>query len=95
SWSNAEAWGLVEQIRTRAGLSAETNRNEDTFFAERGREMFQESIRRTDLIRFNRWGNAWWEKSAHTDSYKNIMPIPLDQINASAAGVPLVQNPGY
>lgn len=95
SWSNAEAWALVEQVRTRAGLSAETNRNEDTFFAERGREMFQESIRRTDLIRFNRWGNAWWEKSAHTDSYKNIMPIPLDQINASAAGVPLVQNPGY
>ncbi|MEQ8474161.1 MAG: RagB/SusD family nutrient uptake outer membrane protein [Marinoscillum sp.] len=95
TWTNAEAWGLVNQVRERADLDPETNPSMDTFFAERGREMFQESLRRTDLIRFGRWGNAWWEKSAHSDPNKNIMPIPLDQINASQAGVPLTQNPGY
>jgi hypothetical protein len=54
--------------------------------------MFQESIRRTDLIRFDKWGAAWWEKPAHTSSFKNVMPIPLDQINADPT---LTQNSGY
>ena len=65
----------------------------DQFLAERGREMFQESIRRTDLIRFNKWGTAWWEKAAHNNPNLNIFPIPNDQIQA-AAGT-LTQNPGY
>lgn len=94
-WANTEAWTLVNQIRARAGLAAETAPGEDTFFEERGREVFQESLRRTDLIRFGRWGDAWWEKAAHTDAFKNVMPIPNDQINAADPAFPLVQNPGY
>ena len=92
-WANAEAWGLVNQVRARAGLAAEASPSESTFFAERGREVFQEALRRTDLIRFGKWGDAWWEKAAHSDAYKNLMPIPNDQINAS--GGTLSQNPGY
>jgi hypothetical protein len=93
NWDNAEARALVNQIRTRAGVAAFTAMTEDSFFAERGREMFQESLRRTDLIRFNRWGNAWWEKAAHSDGFKTVMPIPQDQINAANGA--LSQNQGY
>ncbi len=86
----------VNQLRTRADVDEFTTITEDEFLAERGRELFQESLRRTDLIRFGAWGDAWWEKPAHSDDYKNIFPIPLDQINASASETyPLAQNPGY
>ncbi|MGA1465174.1 MAG: RagB/SusD family nutrient uptake outer membrane protein, partial [Balneolaceae bacterium] len=68
--------------------------NASTFEDERAKEMFQESIRRTDQIRFNSWGEAWWEKAAHSNDYKNIMPIPLDQINATTDGS-LTQHPDY
>ncbi|MFT6135793.1 MAG: hypothetical protein ACJAZM_002294 [Cyclobacteriaceae bacterium] len=87
---------LVNQVRTRAGMPAYTALTGEEFYAERGREVFQESLRRTDMIRFDTWGNAWWEKPAHSDAFKNIMPIPLEQINASLNGdIALIQNPGY
>jgi hypothetical protein len=87
---------LINQLRTRAGVAPLGSLTEGTILAERGRELFQEAIRRTDLIRFEVWGNAWWEKSAHSDSYKILMPIPIEQINATAGtAFPLTQNPGY
>lgn len=95
NWSHPTTIELVNQIKTRADIPTVTSLNEDEFFDERGREVFQESLRRTDLIRFGKWGDAWWEKSAHGDTYKNIMPIPLDQINAADPEFPLAQNPGY
>ena len=94
-WANADAWTLVNQVRDRAGLSAESAPSESTFYAERGREVFQESLRRTDQIRFGKWGDAWWEKAAHTDTYKNVMPIPNDAINSANPSFPLTQNSGY
>lgn len=96
NWNDAEAVMLVNDLRTRAGVAPFTSMTEDDFLAERGRELFQESLRRTDLIRYGAWGDAWWEKSAHADPNKNLMPIPIEQINASAAETfPLQQNPGY
>ncbi len=86
---------LTNRIRTRAGLIAYTSLTEDEFYNERGREMFQESLRRTDQIRFGTWGDAWAFKPAHNDAFKDIMPIPLDQINASSGVGQLVQNIGY
>lgn len=94
NWSNATTLLLVNQIRERAGASTVGSLTEEEFLAERGREMFQESIRRTDLIRFDNWGDAWWEKSAHSTDYRNIMPIPLPQINATTDGS-LTQHPDY
>lgn len=96
NWSHPDALALVNQLRVRAGVSEYTTMTEGEFLAERGRELFQEALRRTDLIRFGAWGNAWWEKPAHSDAYKNLMPIPLQQINASATSTyRLTQNPGY
>lgn len=90
----ADALPEVNQIRARAGLDPLGSLDEDAFFEERGKEMFIESIRRTDMIRFNRWGDAWWEKGAHSASYLNIMPIPNSQILATEDGS-LTQHDDY
>lgn len=79
-------------IRNRAGVSVYSSLTPEEFLAERGREMFQEASRRTDLIRFGKNNNAWWEKPV-SESYKTVMPIPFDQIQASEGT--LTQNPGY
>ncbi len=90
---DAQAKTLVDQIRSRAGLGSIGTLTDGTFLAERGRELFQESLRRTDLIRFGAWGNAWWEKPAHPADKYILFPIPAEQIS-SAAGT-LTQNPDY
>ncbi|MFT6334201.1 MAG: hypothetical protein ACI86M_000732 [Saprospiraceae bacterium] len=82
----------VNMIRARAGVSALSTIDAEGFLAERGREMFQECSRRTDMIRFDAYNDAWWEKAA-SDAHYNIFPIPNDQITAS--GGSLTQNPGY
>ena len=67
----------------------------DGFLAERGREMFQESTRRADQIRFDRYvaGSDSGKGTSNSPAFKNVMPIPLDAINAS--GGTLTQNQGY
>jgi starch-binding outer membrane protein, SusD/RagB family len=95
-YGDGQAIILVNLLRTRAGVPDLAPFNETTLLAERGRELFQESLRRTDLIRFGQWGAAWWEKPAHSDINKNIFPIPQIQINNSQLSVnKLTQNPGY
>jgi hypothetical protein len=89
-WSKALADTNI--IRARAGASAYTSLNAETFLAERGREMFSEAVRRTDLIRFGKYNDSWWEKPASAVT-KNIFPIPFEAIQAS--GGSLKQNPGY
>jgi len=86
----------VNKLRTRAGVGSIAPLTEGKLLAERGRELFQEALRRTDLIRFGAWGNAWWYKPAHNDPNKNLMPIPNSAIQATAASAnKLTQNPGY
>jgi hypothetical protein len=92
NFSNATTLALVNQLRARAGVPNFTTMTEGDMLAERGRELFQEALRRTDLIRFGAWGNAWWEKPSHNDSFKNLMPIPAEQLVANPS---LTQNPGY
>lgn len=77
-------------VRSRAGASAYAALTADEFLAERGREMFSEAVRRTDLIRFGTYGDSWWEKPV-SDNNKTIFPIPFDAIQAGG----LTQNPGY
>ena len=89
-------WSLagpdMNTIRSRAGLSAASGITAESFLAERGREMFMEVTRRQDLIRFGKFTDAWWEKSA-SPSFRNVFPIPQEAIDAS--GGTLTQNPGY
>lgn len=89
--ADTDALELVNMIRARAGVDAFSELNDDNFLAERGRELCFETKRRTDLIRFDKWGDAWDFKDASED-YKKLMPIPAAQI---ALNDQLVQNPGY
>jgi len=82
----------VNMIRSRAKVGDLSSIDAEGFLAERGREMFQESSRRVDLIRFDAFNRAWWEKPT-SDATKNIFPIPVNQITASNGS--LTQNPGY
>lgn len=67
---------------------------------ERGRELYWEGHRRTDLIRFGQFTNGsyvWeWKGDApngiQTASYRDLYPIPTNDLNANPN---LVQNPGY
>jgi|JI102314A1RNA_FD_contig_123_42247_length_4290_multi_9_in_0_out_2_1 hypothetical protein len=96
NFSHATTLALVNEIRTRADVAPFGSMTEGDMLAERGRELFIEALRRTDLIRFGAWGNAWWEKQAHSHAYKVVFPIPLQQIQAAApTAFPLTQNPGY
>ena len=81
----------VNQVRKRAGADPLTSIDADILLAERGREMFAEGYRRSDLIRFGKFNKAWWEKPASKPS-KNLFPIPQGQIDVNAD---LKQNPGY
>ncbi len=89
-------WNLslpdVNTVRARAGVSAFSSITADGFLAERGREMFAESSRRTDLVRFGKYNDAWWEKPVSPE-HVNIYPIPFNSIQASNGT--LSQNPGY
>lgn len=99
--NTAEALALVNQIRARAGnLDPFTTLTEENLLAERGREMYVEMTRRQDLIRFKKYGEAWWPfqgmnrpKRVHTPgSFLELFPIPEPQ---RLANPKLTQNPGY
>jgi hypothetical protein len=62
-----------------------------TLLAERGRELYWESVRRTDLIRFGVFTKAWYLKPASDAKYL-VYPIPP---SALASNPNLKQNPGY
>ena len=95
-WSVADQFGDVTAIRARAGLGPLSSINEKTFLAERGHEMFQETSRRTDQIRFGVFTgpqSTWQFKTSPSDDYRKLFPIPFEQIQASDGT--LTQNPGY
>lgn len=60
-------------------------------YNERGREMFFESHRRTDMVRFGLYDDEWWAKP-ESPPHRSIFPIPRNQLDANTN---LVQNPGY
>lgn len=87
----AGALEIVNTIRAKRGASDLGSLDLDGLLAERGRELYWEGHRRTDLIRFGKFLDAWQEKPASDATYL-VLPIP----SASLAGNPnLQQNPGY
>ncbi|MEP2296462.1 RagB/SusD family nutrient uptake outer membrane protein, partial [Algoriphagus sp.] len=87
----AVALTAINQVRARANMPNYTALTLDNIFDERGLELFAEASRRTDMIRFGKWTEAWWEKNP-SQPFRTLFPIPLQQINANPN---LTQNPGY
>lgn len=55
----------------------------DELLRDRGREFLSEGFRRTDLIRFGRYHEAYWEKPVE-EKGKYLLPIPSTAINANS-----------
>lgn len=72
----------INPIRVRAGVAPFSGATLDDVLAERGREFFWEAHRRSDLIRFGKFNQAWWEKPASTPD-RNTFPIPQWAIDAN------------
>ena len=100
--NRATALGYVNKIRARANAAAiaDGGLTLDFILDERGRELFWECHRRTDLIRFGKFsgGDKIWQwkggvqNGTSTSSFRNLMPIPATAIQANPT---LKQNTGY
>lgn len=73
---------FVNELRVRAGVDELTGVDLPMLLEERGREMFWESKRRQDQIRFGEFNKAWWEKDASTAD-RNLFPIPQWAIDSN------------
>jgi hypothetical protein len=89
----------LRQVRGAAPLASMTLVNEsnladpNTLLAERSRELYWESWRRQDLIRFGVFLKPWALKEADADPQRNLLyPIAPDELLANPN---LTQNPGY
>ncbi|MEE9166680.1 MAG: RagB/SusD family nutrient uptake outer membrane protein [Candidatus Neomarinimicrobiota bacterium] len=83
---------LVNQVRERAGLDALSSIDSDAILAERGYEFVWEGFRRQDLIRADKFLDAWTLKDADDGSHRLLFPIPQIQRDANPN---LNQNDGY
>jgi len=72
----------INPIRSRAGVAPFSNATLDDVLAERGREFFWEAHRRSDLIRFGKFNQAWWEKGVSSPD-RNTFPIPQWAIDSN------------
>lgn len=88
------ALALTNYIRTLSsrGATALASVNLDQLLDERGRELYLESWRRQDLIRFGKFLAPFQEKNYTSDSKYALFPIPNQYL---AVNPNLVQNPGY
>lgn len=96
-----EALTYVNQVRARAGVADFTEVNYINLLEERGRELYCEGHRRSDMIRFAdqiptdnimNYYAARWEKPDVTPAYRSLWPIPQSKIDVNEN---LIQNPGY
>lgn len=102
SISKSEGLGYLNQVRNRAGLNnlAEADFTLNEMINERGRELYLEGWRRSDLIRFGMFTEdtyVWqWKGGVHdgkgVDAHYALFPIPTKDMQSNPN---LTQNPGY
>lgn len=99
--SAADATAAVNVLRKRANAPEVSNVSLDGILDERSRELYFETLRRTDLIRFGYFGgnNSYmWDWKGGTqngssfDAKYNVYAIPSADMGANPN---LVQNPGF
>lgn len=97
-----EAVDCLNAVHQRAGLPAfslsdfsSVDDFLDTVLLERGKELWFEGARRTDLIRYGRYIEyaKRYKGSTTAQDYMNLMPLPQSVIDESKGKI--AQNPGY
>jgi hypothetical protein len=97
-----DAAGALQDVNTvraartaRIGIPPLESIDLDIMFRERGFEFYFEMQRRTDMIRFGKYEDAWTEKT-DSDPLRRLFPIPQTAIDgASEFEGFLEQNDGY
>jgi len=100
--SSSTAVDLINQLRVRAGAPQilSSDLNSDFILDERSRELYWEGLRRSDLIRHNKFVTSsylWPFKAGAasgkaSDEYRKIFPIPEAVLLVNSN---LTQNPNY
>ncbi len=83
---------IVNGIRAKRGVAALGSLDLTKLLAERGREMYLEGWRRSDLIRFGKFNDPVIERSQASDAYRVVFPIPNIALSSNPN---LKQNFGY
>ena len=98
--SDPDALSIVNNLRAARGaaplpsislVNTSNIYDPNTLLCERGRELYWESVRRTDLARFGVYNTIWQYKPSDAATYL-VFPVPSQ---ALAANPNLKQNPGY
>lgn len=89
--SNETALGLVNELREIRQASPLESISDQELLDERGRELYTESWRRHDQVRFGTFDDQW-EFKDNTETFRNLFPIPA---TALASNPNLNQNEGY
>lgn len=79
-----ESWAMNSYVLNPNRLT------DDEFVMELGREFIGERHRRTDLVRWDRFGEVWWDKPKDAKD-RSVFPIPSRAINSN----PLLKQNGY
>ncbi len=97
-----DAVSLLNQLRMRAHAGTKSAYTLQDILDERSRELYFEGLRRTDLIRYGKFGGesadyvwSWKGGSANGVNFKkeyNLMPLPSSDLSVNAN---LKQNAGY
>ncbi len=93
-WKGEDATAMVNELRVLRKAQPVGSVDAQTMLDERGRELWVEFVRRTDMIRLGGFGKDWEFKDPTSvgDKNKELYPIPS---NAILSNTNLVQNPGY
>jgi hypothetical protein len=83
---------LVNTVRSKRGVANLASVNLDQLLAERGRELYLEGHRRTDMVRFGIFNAPVEERPNASEGYKVVYPIPTISLSSNPN---LKQNFGY
>jgi hypothetical protein len=88
---------LINEIRERAYGNSSGNISSgdltlDFILDERSRELYWEGLRRTDLVRFNKFTNSSYlwpfkgneQTGVGVDEYRNIFPLPANVVSINS-----------
>ncbi len=81
-WKGEDATAMVNELRVLRKADPVASVSAQTILDERGRELWVEFVRRTDMIRLGGFGNDWEFKDPGSvgDKTKELYPIPSNAI---------------